>query len=527
MEPNISLTWKQWAAVGAGVFIGLTTIGYVHDNYWDPSKASSRSKPSSFKRPAAPKTQLELDNPGLTGENLIKKIIQLGEHLESQKKHEEAEKYFLRLYDLVKEEAARSPPEVGQMLIPFALHFLVKNYRSQKKWKDAEFTLHEMLSFGEALQEPEYSEWKLSLVDVLKRLRKYPEALEEAEETKKNLQKATDAPGQEGRVQLLQFMVHEKVAEIHRTLGKLSLAEAEMKLALQIASPHTASRALQMELDLACMYLQMNERQKAEATFESLAKRPEILSSKNKFLKRRLIASCYFDANLVETAERLFGEIASETESDESSRTDFEQAQNFLAAIAHERLDSKKARSIYNELKKRADMYAYTTSRYFQTSDCKFTETKKDGADSVKGKWKVVLDIRSFFVKGLPHLKPGHFLVVLVETLEDEVSSSSKEEDESEYVDASGFSLNLKKMELEITQSHLDHDEITIETPEITLTKGKKILIEVQIFSDSSASQSLGIHHQLVCILEKKAPPSGSQMTFTPEMLQQLLLQQQ
>jgi len=510
------LSWKQLAAVGTGVFVGLTAVGYIHDNFWDPTKRSSRK--SNFKRPPAPKTALELENPGLVGESLFKKLIQTGEHLETQKKYEEAEKYFLRLYDLAKEEAARSP-EVGPMIFSFVLHYLVKNYRAQKRWDLAEHALNEMLTFTEAIQEPEYSEWKLALVDVLIRLKKYQDALDEAEGTKNNLKKMQDAPGQEGRVKLLQFMAHEKLAEIYRILGKLDNAESELKNALSIHIPSLSNRSLQLELDLAAVNLQKGERKKAEEIFENLNKRPEIRNSKNKFLQKRLVGSCYYDANMLESAEKLFSEIVAETgpenEQNVANKTDYEQALNFLATIAHERLSSDKARKLYHSIKQQTDMYAYTTSRYFQTTEAKFNEITKASNGNVRGVWNISLEIRKFFLKGVPHLAPGNHLVILTESLEESQESKSKGKEEAEFVDSSGLSLNIKKSELTLTQAHLDQETFAFDTPEIEIATSRKILIEVHIFSNSSQKQLLGIHHQLVCLLEKK--PSN----ISPEILKQ------
>jgi len=515
MDSAFQLNWKQWAVVGAGVFCGLTAVGYVHDNFWDPTKRSS--KKSNFKRPPAPKTPLELENPGLVGESLFKKLIQTGEHLESLKKYEEAEKYFLRLYDLAKEEAARSP-DVGPMILSFVLHYLVKNYRAQKRWDLAEHALNEMLTFTEAIQEPEYSEWKLALVDVLLHLKRYQDAVDEAETTKNNLKKMQDAPGQEGRVKLLQFMAHEKLAEVYRTIGKLDNAESELKNALSIHLPSLANRSLQLELDLACVYLQKGERKKAEEVFENVSRKPEIRSGKSKFLQKRLVGTCYYDVNMLESAEKIFSEIVAGTEGDQNavSKTDLEQALNFLATIAHDRLSSEKARALYNSIKLQTDMYAYTSSRYFQTTEAKFNEIAKVGSGNTKGTWNILLEIRKFFVKGVPLLTAGNHLVILTETLEESQESKSKGKEEAEFVDAAGLSLNIKKSELTLTQAHLDQESVDFTTPEIEITIGRKILIEVHIFTNSSQKQLLGIHHQLVCLLEKK--PS---VTISPEMLAQ------
>jgi len=142
--------------------------------------------------------------------------------------------------------------------------------------------------------------------------------------------------------------------------------------------------------------------------------------------------------------------------------------------------------------------------------------------NGVLGKWKVIAEIRKLFVKGLPPLKPGNVIVILAESLEED-SKSSKDKDESEFLDSSGFSLNMKKAELTITQAILDAETIEFECPETRLSSGKKVIVEFQIYSDSSLSQLLGIHHQLLCLLEKKQ--SSAPISIPQDMLEQLLSQ--
>ena len=522
-----SFSWKQWVVLTTGGFFGLTLIGYFYDNYWDPSSKRKKDRNVKLsKLPPSKITKLESDNPTLTGEKLFKKIIQTGEQLENLKKDKQAENYFLRLYDLAKVEADRNPPDVGKVLLTFALHYLVKNYRNQKKWELAESCIEEMLEHREALQDP--IEWEISLVDILLHQKRFDEALLRGKETKANLHSYAQTSGNEGRVGLFRFMLHEKFAEIYSRTGDIGRAAKEISKALSTISPHTGNRAVQLELDLITLYLVQGKRDLAKKEMDRWSDRPEI-RNKGQFLKDRFIAGCYFDANLLDSAKNIFEDIKNVSQNRSNSKTEYEQAVNSLIVIAHDQNQPDRVRELYGELRKQPDLYAYTQSKYFQTAASKFLEKGKVGPNS-RGTWKLTLEIKRIYVKGIPSLTAGAWLSIATETMEGEEEIDGRSGDFDENIrkneeqdlllrEIKEGPLKSNKTGMQITKEMLDKETVDLETSEVVISPHYKILIEIEIFSDRTQEKPIGVHHQFVCLMVSGSYTLSSENFKQPKLL--------
>ena len=136
-------------------------------------------------------------------------------------------------------------------------------------------------------------------------------------------------------------------------------------------------------------------------------------------------------------------------------------------------------------------------------------------AGGVRGVWNVVLQIRSLLVKSLPGLKVGNVMRVSVETVEEkeedkkeekkeeekkeeEKKDGEEEEKKDEEKEEEEKPLKMVTEDIEVTKAMLDEDYIEFDTPETVVPRRKKMLIEVEVFSNGKKEEMLGFHYQLV-----------------------------
>ena len=216
------MTPQEMAMYAAGAFVALTAVGYVHDNYWDPSRRPKRSR-----LPTVGKTELELSVGGrLPPVELLHKMMKMGDELKQAKNYKEAEKYYLRLYSLVS-EMPLNPDEKTEMGAIVLTH-LILNYKLMRRWDLMSIAINELFTHQpDPLQR---SEWMFPLVDALSHQKRYSDAISTGEQIKKSL--GNLPPG--APIKRMLFQAQEQMSNVFWAAGQLDKAEAEMTGALAL-----------------------------------------------------------------------------------------------------------------------------------------------------------------------------------------------------------------------------------------------------------------------------------------------------